>query len=326
MRLLAISGSLRDHAGPSAVARAVARVAPAGVDVEVWRDPLSLPLYNNDDLDDDYCDAAARLREAVRRVDAVVVCGRDAEGVPASLKNVLEWLRSNLGDTPVLAVVVDYRDTARAASELAATLTALGAHVASLQLDATSPIFNRSWELDHAGALDQLRAATAALVAAASANPQRVAVKAALARAYAERAAATVHEDIQLRWTGDEPPLVASGRDAIAALFAGGGSATYGALQLVWDTAGRGVLLEWQGSTGNPRDGFSSSYEFETVGGDGWSATGELAGDGWEDVTAHRLTMSRSFRVHARSDAGLAAARAIIAAAFTKLGFAVDTK
>jgi NAD(P)H-dependent FMN reductase len=328
MRILSISGSLREHSRAGAVARAIAAVAPTGVDVEVWQDAQKLPLHDNDDPFDGYCGEAWTLRGAVHRADAVVVSSGDAEGLPASLKNVLEWLRGNLGDVPVLAVLIDDRDALLAASALTTTLTVLRAHVDSLHLEKRAPLLDRNWELSDETARNELRAAVTALVAKASTNPQRVSVKAAIARAYAARVAFGLRETVGTKWPTDEPPLLNSACDALVVRLAGGGSesATYGACRLVCDAAGRGVLLTSGGSSGNPRDGFFSSYGYETIGTEGWTATGTLTAEGWEDPSAHRLRTEQTCDIYARTEADLAAARDAIADIFAGLGFVVETK
>ena len=48
MKILAISGSLRAASNNTALLRAVARLAPADISVELFRDLGNLPLFNPD--------------------------------------------------------------------------------------------------------------------------------------------------------------------------------------------------------------------------------------------------------------------------------------
>lgn len=53
MKILAISGSLRAASNNTALLRAAARLSPAGIGVELYRDLGKLPLFNPDmDFDD----------------------------------------------------------------------------------------------------------------------------------------------------------------------------------------------------------------------------------------------------------------------------------
>ena len=63
MRILALSGSLREHSYNSAVARAAAELAPAGVEVEVFEGLGDVPLY----------DAGLDLTAGSRRASVICV-------------------------------------------------------------------------------------------------------------------------------------------------------------------------------------------------------------------------------------------------------------
>jgi len=48
MRIVAISGSLRAHSSNAALLRAAAAVAPAGVELDLYEELGTLPLFNPD--------------------------------------------------------------------------------------------------------------------------------------------------------------------------------------------------------------------------------------------------------------------------------------
>ena len=62
MRVLAVSGSLRDLSLNTSLLRAAIEAAPEGVEVELWEGIGELPIYDQD-LDD-----RADLPESVRRL------------------------------------------------------------------------------------------------------------------------------------------------------------------------------------------------------------------------------------------------------------------
>jgi chromate reductase, NAD(P)H dehydrogenase (quinone) len=95
LRLLAISGSLRRASTNTAALEALARLAPEGVRVLVYRDLAGLPPFNPDE-DVEYVPKPGpveRLRELVGASDAIVIAAPEyAHGLPGALKNALDWL------------------------------------------------------------------------------------------------------------------------------------------------------------------------------------------------------------------------------------------
>src|SRR5271157_5609999 len=95
MRLLAISGSLRRASTNMAALEALARLAPEGVKVLVYRDLAKLPPFNPDDDVEDgpKPEPVERLRALVGASDALIIAAPEyAHGVPGVLKNALDWL------------------------------------------------------------------------------------------------------------------------------------------------------------------------------------------------------------------------------------------
>lgn len=91
VRLLAISGSIRSASHCTAVLRSLQPLLSAEATLELF--PLDeIPLYNAD-LDGDQPPAAvARLKEAIKNADGLVVCSPEYNyGIPGVLKNAIDW-------------------------------------------------------------------------------------------------------------------------------------------------------------------------------------------------------------------------------------------
>ena len=92
MRILALTGSLREGSYNAALARAAGELAPNGVTVELYDELDELPHY---DADLDGEDAPATVQELRRRVaeaDALLVVTPEYNGsIPGVLKNAIDW-------------------------------------------------------------------------------------------------------------------------------------------------------------------------------------------------------------------------------------------
>lgn len=92
MKILAISGSLRAASSNSALLRAVSRLAPPSIVVELFNDLGKLPLFNPD-IEATDPPVVARLRAKIIAADAVIIaCPEYAHGVTGSMKNALDWM------------------------------------------------------------------------------------------------------------------------------------------------------------------------------------------------------------------------------------------
>jgi len=93
MRLLAISGSLRAASSNTAVLQAAARLAPAGVMIELYDRLGDLPHFNPDFDNERLPAIVAELRALTGAVDGILISSPEyARGVPGALKNALDWL------------------------------------------------------------------------------------------------------------------------------------------------------------------------------------------------------------------------------------------
>jgi NAD(P)H-dependent FMN reductase len=92
VRILLISGSLRDGSTNSAALRTAAAVAPDGVDTELYAGLATLPHFNPDEDHDPLPGPVVALRAAIAASDAVLICTPEYAGaLPGALKNLLEW-------------------------------------------------------------------------------------------------------------------------------------------------------------------------------------------------------------------------------------------
>ncbi|HEU4976064.1 MAG TPA: NADPH-dependent FMN reductase [Baekduia sp.] len=92
MRILGLSGSLRRGSHNTALLRAAAMTLPSGVELEVFDGLRDLPLYD-EDLDVQPAPApVARLRDALREADGVLIATPEYNGsIPGGLKNAIDW-------------------------------------------------------------------------------------------------------------------------------------------------------------------------------------------------------------------------------------------
>jgi chromate reductase len=92
LRILGISGSLRADSHNSALLRAAAKFAPAGVSVELYQGLRDLPPYDQD-FDTEHPPAqVADLRARISAADGVLIATPEYNyGVPGALKNAIDW-------------------------------------------------------------------------------------------------------------------------------------------------------------------------------------------------------------------------------------------
>jgi chromate reductase len=142
MRVLAISGSLRDASNNTALLRALREEAPEGVEVELWGGLKEIPPY---DQDDDVIPAPPEVdafRSLIREVDAVFFATPEYNSsVPGALKNALDWasrpLATNSFRNKPVAVIGSSAGAfggVWAAAELRKVLGAMGARVTEAEL------------------------------------------------------------------------------------------------------------------------------------------------------------------------------------------------
>ncbi len=107
MRILAISGSLRAASSNSRLIAALALLAPADVEVVIYRGLGELPHFNPDLDDERLPPQAAELRRQIGLCDGLIICSPEyAHGVAGSMKNALDWLVPSIEfpETPVALI------------------------------------------------------------------------------------------------------------------------------------------------------------------------------------------------------------------------------
>jgi chromate reductase len=92
VRILGISGSLRQGSHNTSLLRAAASALPPGVELEVYDGLRELPPYDADFDTQPPDPAVARLREAIAAADGVLIATPEFNGsIPGALKNALDW-------------------------------------------------------------------------------------------------------------------------------------------------------------------------------------------------------------------------------------------
>jgi NAD(P)H-dependent FMN reductase len=131
MRILAISGSLREQSTNSRLLRAARLVAPRDVIIDLYPSLGELPHFNPDlDLDVPPPIVAA-LREEIGKSDAVMICSPEyAHGVPGTLKNALDWLVASAEMVGMIVALVNASARSTyAQAQLAETLRTMSTDV-----------------------------------------------------------------------------------------------------------------------------------------------------------------------------------------------------
>ena len=142
MRILAISGSLRDGSHNTALLRALREEVPEGVDLEIWQGLKVIPPYDQDDDVVPGPEAVDAFRELVRDSDGVFFATPEYNAsVPGALKNALDWasrpMATNAFRNKPVAVISSSAGAfggVWAAVELRKVLGTMGARVTEAEL------------------------------------------------------------------------------------------------------------------------------------------------------------------------------------------------
>src|SRR5690625_1751602 len=98
-RVMVLLGSLRATSVNRQLAETAISVAPDGVVVELFERLGELPFYSEDIDNDDVAEPVRTLREEAARADAVLVVTPEYNGgIPAVLKNAIDWLSRPYGN------------------------------------------------------------------------------------------------------------------------------------------------------------------------------------------------------------------------------------
>jgi NAD(P)H-dependent FMN reductase len=145
MKILALSGSLRRDSLNTAVLKAVKRLAPTHISVELFVDLGNMPLFNPD-LEEAGHPVVENLLAKLLAADAVIIASPEyAHGISGVMKNALDWMvsRSGFVDKPVVLLNISPRANhaytslteilivmaARIIAEASITVPILGSHI-----------------------------------------------------------------------------------------------------------------------------------------------------------------------------------------------------
>ena len=184
MRILAVSGSLRERSFNTSLLRAALEAAPESVELELWSGLGDLPLYD-EDLEHDVPESVRRLREDWAAADAILFATPEYNGsVPGGLKNAIDWasrprLEAVLRNKPVAVVGASTGQFGAlwAQQDLKRILGIAGARVVGTEI----PVARAHERFDGEGRLldgevfEQLRLHLTTLASEAVAAPERVA-------------------------------------------------------------------------------------------------------------------------------------------------------
>ncbi|MEJ1997811.1 MAG: NAD(P)H-dependent oxidoreductase [Maritimibacter sp.] len=127
MKLLAISGSLRAASTNRAFLRAIAGMAPDGVEIELYQGLGTLPVFSPD-LEDDLPESAQAFSAEIAACDGLIISSPEyIRAIPGGLKNGIDWLVSGeaLIDKPVALAHASHRgeDVLESLRRVLATVT-----------------------------------------------------------------------------------------------------------------------------------------------------------------------------------------------------------
>lgn len=92
MRIVLLSGSIRRGSWNTALARALAELAPSDCEAEIAT-PSGIPVYDGDLEAEGVPDAVAALKDQVADADGLVLVTPEYnQGVPGPLKNAIDWM------------------------------------------------------------------------------------------------------------------------------------------------------------------------------------------------------------------------------------------
>jgi chromate reductase len=177
MKILGISGSLREGSYNTSLLRVAAGLLPDDVQFELWGGLKEVPPYDEDDDTDEAPAAVAAFREAIAGADAVLIATPEYNGsIPGQLKNALDWVSRPVATNvlrgkpaAVVGASTGLFGAVWAQAEVRKVLAAIGADVVDREL----PVMQAHAQFDEYGNLreedlrGQLAEHVAALVEAA---------------------------------------------------------------------------------------------------------------------------------------------------------------
>ena len=141
MRLLGLSGSLREDSHNTRLLAGVSALLPSGVELVVFDGLAAVPHYNEDDELPTPA-AVAALASAVAEADAVLISTPEYNGsIPGQLKNALDWISRPAAGAPlrgrpaaVIGASTGLFGAVWAQAEMRKVLSTMGARVVDREL------------------------------------------------------------------------------------------------------------------------------------------------------------------------------------------------
>jgi NAD(P)H-dependent FMN reductase len=143
MRLVGISGSLRQQSSNTALLRAAAARVPAGAALEIYTSLGDLPHFHPDRVGHEPPDVRA-LEKRIQECDGVLFSTPEyAHGVPGALKDALDWLVGGIAfqDKPFALFNASPR-SAYAQASLTETVKTMGGRLVP-EAELTLPLLGR---------------------------------------------------------------------------------------------------------------------------------------------------------------------------------------
>jgi chromate reductase, NAD(P)H dehydrogenase (quinone) len=101
MKVLAISGSLRDESFNTKLLRAAAELAPDGVELELWNGLKAVPPFDEDD-EGEAPAGVVELYDAIAGADALLFATPEYNSsIPGQLKNAIDWASRPKATAPI---------------------------------------------------------------------------------------------------------------------------------------------------------------------------------------------------------------------------------
>jgi chromate reductase, NAD(P)H dehydrogenase (quinone) len=102
MKILAISGSLRDASYNTMLLRAAGELVPDGVELELWDGLKAVPPFDEDDEVGEAPAGVTKLYDAIAGADAILFATPEYNSsIPGQLKNAIDWASRPVATAPI---------------------------------------------------------------------------------------------------------------------------------------------------------------------------------------------------------------------------------
>ena len=181
MKILAISGSLRDDSYNTKLLRAAGELVPDDVELELWDGLKAVPPFDEDDEVGEAPAGVVNLHDAIAGADAVLFATPEYNSsIPGQLKNAIDWASRPIATAPlrnkpaaVIGASTGMFGAVWAQAELRKVLASAGARVleGELPLPTAHTRFDESGRLVDEGARERLAEIVETLVGSARLVP-----------------------------------------------------------------------------------------------------------------------------------------------------------